>query len=96
MYVTLHLIAAREGVVASQADHYRRLSLNAQMRAAQATDHSIKDGFEQLAQGWQALAEQAEWLERRYIPLRPLPAGAETATPMLQQEQVQPKKDDKE
>ena len=83
--------------MASQADHYRRLSLNAQIRGAQATDPAIKDGFKQLAQGWQALADQAEWLERHYLPLRPLPAaGSKSAIPpVLQQEQVQPEKDQK-
>jgi len=44
----------------SQADHYRRLSLNAQIRGARATDPAIKEGFEQLALGWQAVADQAE------------------------------------
>jgi hypothetical protein len=78
----------------SQSDHYRRLSLNAQMRAAQATDAELKAGFEQLALGWEALANQAEWLEQRYVPLTPLrPANDSLSPPVLQQEQVQPKKD---
>ena len=82
--------------MASQADQYRRLSLNAQMRAAHANDPDLKDGFEQLALGWQALADQAEWLERRYIPLTPLRPASATHAPLLQQEQVQPQRDDKE
>jgi hypothetical protein len=34
-----------------------------------ATDPVVKVGLEQQTQEWQALADQAGWLEKRYGPL---------------------------
>jgi hypothetical protein len=48
----------------SRAEEYRRRGIEAQQRAARATDLSIKQTFTDIANGWFALAEQAEWLER--------------------------------
>jgi hypothetical protein len=51
------------------SDDYQRLGFEAQNRAARATDHALKEGFQLLAQGWFALADQTEWLERRFRDL---------------------------
>jgi hypothetical protein len=48
------------------ADQYRRQALEAQRQAARAPDAILKAGFERLAHYWLTLAEQAEWLKRRY------------------------------
>jgi hypothetical protein len=47
----------------SRAEEYRRRGIEAQQRAAQATEPQIKDAFEVVAGGWFVLAEQADWLE---------------------------------
>ena len=48
------------------ADEYRRKGFEAQRQAGLATDPLIKDGWQRLGQEWLALAEQIEWIERRY------------------------------
>ena len=48
------------------ADEYRRKGFEAQRQAALATDPLIKDGWQLLGREWLALAEQIEWIERRY------------------------------
>jgi hypothetical protein len=55
------------------ADEYRRQAFEAQRQGACAANASFKASFEQIAQHWLALAEQTEWLERRYGP--PVSAG---------------------
>jgi hypothetical protein len=47
----------------SRAEYYRRRGIEAQQRAARATEPKIKDAFEDVASGWFVLAEQVEWLE---------------------------------
>jgi hypothetical protein len=49
----------------SRADEYRRRGIEAQRRAAQLNDLSIKQTFTDIANQWFALAEQVEWLESR-------------------------------
>jgi hypothetical protein len=49
----------------SRADHCRRQAIEARQRAARALDPlSVKASFEEIANHWNALAEQVEWLER--------------------------------
>jgi hypothetical protein len=48
------------------ADEYRRKGFEAQRQAALATNPLVKDGSQLLGQEWLALAEQVEWIERRY------------------------------
>src|SRR5262252_10825018 len=50
--------------MSSRAECYRRWGLEAQQRAAQATEEKIKDAFETVAGGWFLLAEQLDWLEK--------------------------------
>jgi hypothetical protein len=50
----------------SRTDHYRRRAIQARQRAAQAIDPSLKANFEDAAENWKALAEQAEWVERKH------------------------------
>jgi hypothetical protein len=45
---------------------YSRFGFEAQNRAASAVEPSLKEGFALLAQGWLALADQVDWVERRY------------------------------
>jgi hypothetical protein len=51
------------------ADQYRRRAFEAQRRAAQASDPTVMSDLQLLAREWLALAEELEWLERRYGPL---------------------------
>jgi hypothetical protein len=60
------------------SDDYQRLGFEAQNQAARATDPAVKEGFQLLAQGWFALADQTEWLERRF---RDLPAETASGSP---------------
>jgi hypothetical protein len=49
----------------SRADHCRRQAIAARQHAAGALDPlSVKATFEEIANHWNALAEQVEWLER--------------------------------
>jgi hypothetical protein len=52
----------------SRSNHYRRLGIEAQGNAAKASDRTIREGFDQIAKNWFALAEQAEWLDNRVQP----------------------------
>jgi hypothetical protein len=52
----------------SRAEDYRRRGIEAQQRAAQTTNLSIKEAFKDVARGWLLLAEQTEWLDRRRQP----------------------------
>ena len=52
--------------MSSRAEQYRSRGIEAQQRAAQATDLSLKEAFKDVARGWFAVAEQAEWLDRRH------------------------------
>ena len=76
------------------ADEYR-LAFEAQNRAARATDPVMKAGFDRIAQHWLALAEQVEWLDQRYgSPAVQADQLGSDAGIVLQQQQVQPKKED--
>jgi hypothetical protein len=44
---------------------YARFGFEAQNCAASAVEPSLKEGFALLAQGWLALADQVDWVERR-------------------------------
>ena len=50
----------------SRAEEYRRRGTEAEQRAAQATEPTIKNAFEDVASGWFLLAHQVEWLEGRH------------------------------
>src|SRR5262249_17939771 len=52
--------------MSSRAEYYRRRGLEAEQRAAQATEVKIRDAFEDVAEGWFVLAEQSDWLERQH------------------------------
>jgi hypothetical protein len=78
------------------ADQYQRQALEAQRQAARAPDAILKAGFERLAHHWLALAEQAEWLKRRYgapISVEIFRAESEARVIQQQQQQIQPKVD---
>jgi hypothetical protein len=47
------------------SDRYARFGFEAQRRSASAGEASLKEGFALLAQGWLALADQVDWVERR-------------------------------
>jgi hypothetical protein len=47
------------------SDRYARFGFEAQRRAAAAVEPSLREGFALLAQGWLALADQVDWVERR-------------------------------
>ena len=51
--------------ISSRADHYRQQAIAARQRAAQALDQlPVKAAYEEVANYWNALAEEVEWLER--------------------------------
>ena len=51
------------------ADRYRRFGFEARHQAAAASQTSMQQGFELLAQGWLALADQVDWVEQRFRQL---------------------------
>src|SRR5262249_12040453 len=62
------------------ADQYRQRAFEAQQCAAQATDSSVKHGWQLLVQRWLALAEQVDRFERRYgspVATDPVPYRSE-------------------
>jgi hypothetical protein len=68
----------------------------ARRRRTLATDPSLKADLELIAQEWLALAEEVEWLERNYGPLvSPQTASLQSETVVQQQQQSQPKDEDK-
>ena len=48
------------------ADEYRQRAFEAQQCAAQATESSVKHGWQLLVRQWLALAEHVDRFERRY------------------------------
>ena len=58
----------------SLPDQYRRRAIEARQRAA-ATRNEIKIAFEEIADNWLALAEQADWLALRIPLILPEPAS---------------------
>jgi hypothetical protein len=46
-------------------DEYRAQAEECEKQAALVHDHSVKQGYQDLARQWRALAEQAERLGRR-------------------------------
>jgi hypothetical protein len=50
----------------SRAEFYRRLGLEAQQRAAQVTDLSLKQTFKDVARHWLMLAERVDWLDKHH------------------------------
>jgi hypothetical protein len=77
------------------ADEYRRQAFEAQRQGASAANAFIKAQFEQLARHWLALAEQVEWLDRRFGSVVSPVTGEPGSLAMQQQQQVQPKGEDK-
>jgi hypothetical protein len=68
----------------------------ARRRRTLASDPSLKADLELIAQEWVALAEEVEWLERKYGPLvSPQAASHQSETVVQQQQQSQPKDEDK-
>jgi hypothetical protein len=57
-------------VMSSRADMYRRRAADANKRAAQAKNLSVKKAFQEVASGWLVLAEQMEWIDRQRSTLR--------------------------
>jgi len=73
------------------ADQYRRRAFEARQRAAQASDSSIKAGWERVAHEWLALAEQVELFEGRYgkhVPAEPVPHPSQAVVQQQQQTQL--------
>jgi hypothetical protein len=48
-----------------RAEYYRRRGIEAQSRADRATNTQIRLAFRDVADGWFALAEQVDWLDKR-------------------------------
>jgi hypothetical protein len=71
-----------------RADEYRRLAIRARQEAAETTKPDLQKTFETIAHNWEALAEQADWLDDKYASLVPLAPSAESR-PMQQQQQQQ-------
>jgi len=63
----------------SRAEEYHRRGLEAQQHAAQVAELRLKKAFEQAADNWFTLAEQAKWLEQYSRPQygRPTPKEPE-------------------
>jgi hypothetical protein len=77
-------------------DRYHMRAYEARRRRTLATDPSLKADLELIAQEWVALAEEVEWLERNYGPLvSPQAASRQSETVVQQQQQSQPKDEDK-
>jgi hypothetical protein len=66
------------------ADQYRRRAFEARQGGTQASDSSIKAGWERVAHEWLALADQVELFD----------SAGSSVQQQQQQQQVQPKKDD--
>jgi len=52
----------------SRAEDYYRRGLEAQQCAAQVAELRLKRAFEQVADNWFTLAQQAQWLEHYSRP----------------------------
>jgi hypothetical protein len=77
-------------------DRYHMRAYEARRRRTLATDPSLKADLELIAQEWVALAEEVEWLERNYGPLvSPQAASHQSEIVVQQQQQSQPKDEDK-
>ena len=77
-------------------DRYHMRAYEARRRRTLATDPSLKADLELIAQEWVALAEEVEWLERNYGPLvSPQAVSHQSETVVQQQQQSQPKDEDK-
>jgi hypothetical protein len=77
-------------------DRYHMRAYEARRRRTLASDPSLKADLELIAQEWVALAEEVEWLERKYGPLvSPQAASHQSETVVQQQQQSQPKDEDK-
>jgi hypothetical protein len=50
----------------SRTEDYRRRALQLKQRAAQTTDLSLKEAFQDIARHWLALAEREAWLDRQH------------------------------
>jgi len=63
----------------SRAEDYYRRGLEAQQHAAQVAELRLKKAFQQAADNWFTLAEQAQWLEQYSRPQygRPTPKEPE-------------------
>jgi len=48
----------------SRAEQYRHWAFAAQQRATEARDPKMKAAYEEVANGWFALAAQVDWLDR--------------------------------
>jgi hypothetical protein len=55
----------------SRSDQYRRRAIKAQQRAAQVTERVAKATFEEIADNWLALADQADWIEQQWSKASP-------------------------
>jgi hypothetical protein len=75
------------------ADQYRQRAFEAQQRGEQASDSSIKAGWERVAHEWLALAEQVESFEWRYGNPVPPEAVSDPSQIVQQQQQIRPKKE---
>ena len=53
------------GPIFDRSAEYLRRAIMARQRGTQATDPTLKSMFEEIADHWRALAEQADWLERQ-------------------------------
>jgi hypothetical protein len=60
----------RSPYMSLRADRYRQRAAEAKDRAAQASNPTIKNAFQDVAAGWVLLAEQAERIERQKSPVR--------------------------
>ena len=86
---------ARSIEASNGTDRYHMRAYKARRRAL-ATDASLKADLELIAQEWLALAEEVEWLERNYGPLVSQQAdGSKSETIVQQQQQIQPKDENK-
>jgi hypothetical protein len=75
-----------------QAERYRRLAIEARQQAARSEDKILRVGFEEIADNWFTLAEQAEWLAGQADKLLSPQAQSPTAHVTQHQQQIQPKK----
>ena len=76
------------------ASDHRRRAFEAQQRAAQASEPSIKADLTLIAAHWLAIAEQEEMFERRYGPLLSAEIASLRSEPVVQQQQQEQSKKD--
>ena len=79
----------------ARSDMYRRFAIQAKQQRSRASDSEVRRGFADIADHWAGLAEQSDWLDKRFASSvvqqqqTTLPVPSSEQQPTLQQQQVQ-------